>query len=713
MARQSSQSYQRTLRRYALAGNVKACRELLQQRLEAAPHDNEAREELERLEAGRPLLATENARQRKRREAADARDKMLQAIAKNPESELSTKSTASLLELKEIIDQSQQKIKRAAQKDSPALSAYRATLLSELRRRGLGRMRRVGVLAGSILGGLALLTGIGMLCYKRASDFEADLRTALKQNAWERVESISAVANTPFNRFLCSELEKTILDANRWMTHIENRRRWLDKHIVRIESGQGNVSDMRMSLRAEIERELSSMPADFNSLTTRWQKLCDKERAALEHQKSRLVHELVSPLSDLPVFKGAPEQDAELLTELRREARNRHRLFRDAPQSYQLAPSLAAPAQERLVYIRECLAEIEAYKDQLNRLSYQRTYKDYQETLHSFHPRHYTPAVELLKVCSKLPAEENVKSLMLDPEQKNDANETQAAVATLLDGGPTFTQAYPATQQQVNLMEELFAAPSLNVCLYEITNADGELCYSEQEPTLDAQKRVHVKRSDLDPAYQQGNRDICWDDASSVWKRTIDTRPLYKAVNIDKPSFFRDRNLPQLLTTVLNFRHRDCPALARAVIYHRLLMLIREHKTRTLTGISYSPTLRKHAASFLKLVRKHGIELRSGCWLSKSPQMTAAEQEFEAWFRANRGTDYVREIRQNFGPLIKVGVRFSGYINEQGQPVIFRNLHPDTAIWYLSESHGVIATRVDAAPEAPVPLSPIFTASRQ
>jgi hypothetical protein len=92
--------------------------------------------------------------------------------------------------------------------------------------------------------------------------------------------------------------------------------------------------------------------------------------------------------------------------------------------------------------------------------------------------------------------------------------------------------------------------------------------------------------------------------------------------------------------------------------------------------------------------------------------MTAAEQEFEAWFRANRGTDYVREIRQNFGPLIKVGVRFSGYINEQGQPVIFRNLHPDTAIWYLSESHGVIATRVDAAPEAPVPLSPIFTASR-
>ena len=302
MARQTSQTYERMLRRYALAGNVTACRELLQQRLVEAPDDTNAKEELERLEAGRPLLVTENARERKKREAADAHDALLKAIAKNPESELSTKSTETLIELKDLIELSLQKIKKVSQKDSPTLNAYRSTLLRELRRRGLGRMRRIGMLSGGILGGLALLTGIGMLCYKRASNFEGDLRTALRQNAWERVESICTVANTPFNRFLCPELEKTILDANRWMTHVDNRRRWLDKHIVRIESGQGTVFDMRLSLRAEIERELASMPADFCSLSTRWQNLCEKEKAALEHQKSRLVHELVSPLSPFSPF---------------------------------------------------------------------------------------------------------------------------------------------------------------------------------------------------------------------------------------------------------------------------------------------------------------------------------------------------------------------------------------------------------------------------
>lgn len=712
MARKNDQSYQRTLRRYAIAGNLKACRHLLLQRLEEKPDDEEAKNELQRLEDGLPLRATETAAQRKKREATEACETLLNIMDLYPEPSLSTRSTERLSDLRSRIQEALRKLKAAGQSESPALKAYNTSLQKELRRRGLGRVRRRGIRTGGILGAVALIAGIGMLYYKRAADLESDLRQSLQAKAWERAQNIASVADTPFNRLLCSELENTIHQANRWLTDMENRRKRLEKHISRIEAGHGSVSDMRLSLRAEIERELEAMPADFSSLTNRWNKLCEKEKAALEYQKSLLVRQLLTPLSPLPTYTGNPAEDTDALVVLRAEARGRLRLFRDAPKSYKLDASFTSSAEERLAFIRTCQAEIDAYKDLLQRLRHQRTYDRFRETLQNYTPRHYTPAIALMKIRDKLPAEENVRSLIQDPERKIDDNETKAAIDTLLKNGPTFTAAYPATQTQVHLMEDIFTAPSLQVCLYEITHADGRVCYTEQEPTIDASKRVHIRRSDLDPGFSTGNRDVYWDDAANVWKRTIDTRPLKKAINIDKPTFFRDRNLPALLTTVLNFRHRNCPALATAFIYHRLLQLISEHKHPLLTGISYSPTLRKHAASFKQLVEKHGIELRAGCWLGKSPQLSAAEQDFDNWFRTHSGADYTKEIKQNFGSLVKVGASFSGYINEKGQAAIFRNLAPDTAIWYLSTEGGIIATKAGEAPESPAIFSPVFTATR-
>ena len=712
MSGRRDQSQQRTLRRYALAGNMKAVRRILQQRLDENPEDTEAREELERLDKGQPLRILESAKKRRSREATEADTELNRILLKYPEDTLSTVDTEKLQCIRKFAEEKTAIIRLAGLRETGIQLQYISALVRECRRRGVGRLRRGSVWALGIVGGAALLVGIGLLCHKRAHSLEQELREALGGSSAEKVQNTLRVADTSINRLFCPNLEDSIQDANAWLADIGRRRRDVEKHIQRIEKGHGSISGMRLSLRAEIERTLAALPVDYRPLTQRWNKLCDRESAVLEQQKAELVHELLKPLPPMPAFTGNTEADAAALRRHRVALRVRVARYREAPASYKLSPELEAPMLKQLNRVKETLREVEELESLLTRLRHIRTYEQYRKTLQDIKPTHYTPAAELLKVIDLLPGEENVLSLMRDPKRQRDEQETAAAIETLLKNGPTFTKAYPATMEQTMLMEEVFKAPSLERLLIEATNADGSRCIIEKRPTVDNQFRAYLVRSDLDPEATTTNRNVCWEDARNVLLRTIDARPLVEELQLKKSDFFRDVNLSQLLTKALNFHHKYCPALAQALVYHRLLLLISKHPSPMMTGKLYSPTMRLHAASFQKVMARHPhLNLVSGCWLENSPHIDAAEKEFAAWFRHNRGADYQKEIRTEFGSLMKVGVKFCGYIDAQGEPLVFRNLEDKDTIWYLSEN-GLQASPLQEAAGNAVPLSPIFTAVR-
>lgn len=712
MAGKRDQSRQRTLRRYALAGNLKAVRRILLQQLEANPDDRESRDELERLDKGLPLRVCESAKQRRARKATEADAELRRIIQTYPESSLPSANTEKLLRLRRFLQESTSTLRQAAIQESPVVSQYRKALQRECRRRGVGRLRRFGMWGLLLVAVAALPTGIGVLCHKRAHDLERELSRELKSAHAEKVQNLILVADTSINRLFCPELEDDIRDANAWLAEIKRRKRELEKHIERIEKGNGTISGMRLSLRAEIERNLAVLPEDYRELELRWNKLCKRESSVLAQQKAALVHELSEPLPPMPEFTGICEQDSEALRNYRHSIQQRVARFKEAPASYKLSPKLVAPMQQQLSSVRVILSEIEAYEGLLSRLRHIRTYEQYRHALQGFSAPHYPPATQLLSICERLPEEENVRSLMRDPKRQSDEKETAAAIQTLLENGPTFTSAYPATWEQTSLMEEIFKAPSLERLLIEATNAEGQRCITESKPSVDAQFRVYLRRSDLDPAATASNRNVCWEDAHSVLLRTIDARPLLRELQLDKSNFFSTGNIPQLLTKVLNFEHRHCPALAQALVYHRLLLLVYKHPAPMLTGRLYSPTMRQHAASFSKLLAKHPeLELRSGCWLENSPHILAAEKDFSSWFHRHKGADYPREIRAQFGSLMQVGVKFCGYIDSSGEPRLFRKVEENSTIWYISEG-GLQATPLCEASGNATPLSPVFTAIR-
>lgn len=712
MARPKKQNWERELRRYALAGNLRAAERTLRHHLETNPNDESALAELQRLKNGEPLHATETTAQRKAREVTEACQALMNIMRAYPENILPTKTTARIRDLQNRIKSHTQVLKAAKAEEIPAVAAYRKLLADELRRRGIGRLRRssrwiaAGLLAAGLVGAAFIV------CQQRADKLCNDLNEALKATQMERVQTILKVADTGFNRALCSELEDSIRNANLWLTTTRTRQDWIEKHILRVESGATSVSGMRMSLRAEIERELQAMPTDCPGLEERWLRLCNREKAQLEYQKATITEALLSPLPDVPAFTGEPETDAAALAEQLKLIEQRQTLFDDTPKSYALSEDLLSLTNKRRDYITSCMKEIAGYRRLVEKFAKIRTYQHHRKLLEEYTPVHYTPAVQLMHIRTKLPQVENVKSLIQDPQRKIDDNEMKAAIVTLLDGGPTFTQAYPANRRQVHLMEDLFTAPSLHRQLLELSNEKGTICYTEEEPRIDHIRRVHFRRSDLDPNVTAQNKDVCWDDATSVWKITIDATPLVSTARLDKPTFFSERQLPELLTAVLNFERRQCPALAQACVYHKLLKLIKEHDHPLLTGINHSPSLRKHLSSFEQLVSRTGIELRPGCWLGKTQAQINAEIAFKRWFDQNRGADYCREIKQNFGALVRVGAAYCGYVNEKGQAAIFRELPAGTTIWYMTVE-GIVAGQTGSELEAPTIFSPIFTAEKQ
>ncbi|MBQ8478951.1 MAG: hypothetical protein IJ503_01040, partial [Akkermansia sp.] len=71
--------------------------------------------------------------------------------------------------------------------------------------------------------------------------------------------------------------------------------------------------------------------------------------------------------------------------------------------------------------------------------------------------------------------------------------------------------------------------------------------------------------------------------------------------------------------------------------------------------------------------------------------------------------DYAAEIKQNFGPLVRVGLQYCGYISTDGKAVLFRQLDADTPIWYMTDE-GFKSTPCNTVPQNACPFSPVFSA---
>ena len=631
-------------------------------------------------------------------------------ILQTPELQFSQLSGEQLVSHRKRVETLCSSFKDKSLSQAPALAGYRNALLREIRRRKSARLKKTLPKITLSLLVLGLLSGTTYLCRDRAEQLEQELSAALEEQRWERTKAVVQVVNTPFNRLLYPRLENTIFSANQWITSINNICTRLDRHIKHVEDGSIAISAMQLSHRAQIERDLRALPPELSPrYKSRWLQLINKEKQALDQQQQTLLSELQAPLPPFPELRNELEADKTMLSKQLSVMQERRRTFYYAIESYDLPVDLLHPLDNRINTLREFLIEVNSLISLRESLAHCRTYEQHFKNLHNFRAAKYEPAAALCRLAGQLPAEEQVKVFLNHTAERiTDPEQLEAALHTHLQGSATFTAQYPATTEQLHLMEDLFSAPTLYTPLFELIHENGEICYSENKPQMDEQRRLHFRRSSLDPRATLHNRQICWDDPTCVSMRLLSPRYLMEHLGIDRSDFFREKNVPELLGQVLNFSHKNCPALAQAFVYYRLLRLLDVHSYPLMSGVRYSPTMRKHAASFKKVALRHELPLRAGCWLGNTPAQQAAERDFRKWFNEHKGTDYSAEIRQNIAPLMKTGILYCGFIDEQGRTILFRSLKEDKAIWYMSK--GAFTTSPAGTPpeEADV-FSPVFT----
>ncbi len=709
MAGNRKHSWERTLRRYALAGNKKKAEQILRARLKSHPEDSFAVAELERLLADAPLRVTESPAQRQSRELNEMLSRAEHLISKYSEEALTSLKEEHLLKLHRELKELHHQLRRVRNNKHTAISEHLKLIKNELKRKSQKQHRNYLRKLAVPMGILAVFIGVISISYHKADTNEQELSAAISHNRYQQITAVAKAVDIPIYRLLHPQLNQTIREANQWIASTNIRVSKLTEVISKLEQSHGSISSMSLSQRAEIEQDLLKLPEDMRELSLRWQRLSDLEHEQLTRLRDEYVRELQQPLPPIPPATGNTQQDSAAIHEQLALLLEIRRKYRVAPASYNLDPDILRRVEEREAQLRSTLADISAYRRLNDEMPKVRTYQQHLRILNAFTPTQYPPALRITATTPLLPTEESVKNLLRDPARPNVPSEAQvhAAACTHMRGQGTFTVAYPASMAQVHLAEDLFTAPSLYRKIYEVSDGQGEVCYTESLPDVDATGRIRITRSDLDPAVTINNRDVRWEDTGRATSRVINAGILMQELKLDKADFFSSANIPRLLTTIVNFHHPECPALAQAFVYHRLLMLLDIHEHRFMTGVNYCPTMRRHASELSALMREHHLTMSCGLWINNSQRLKRAEAAFRQWFEQRRGTDYSAEIRKNFEPLLRTGITYCGYADENGTLKIFRELQPGSTIWYLT-ADGFISSQFGTALQDPLPFAPIF-----
>ncbi len=711
--RRKSKTPPNELRSLALAGRREDVRALLEVRLARAPQDAEAREELERLNQGLPLRAEESALTRRRREEREMQEELaaeLELYRRNPE--MPEEWTPQLLRRrrKRVASIRATLGERLPEAMAEEAAAYHATLTTRCARL-LSHKRRI-VLFGIVLP-LALVGAAALVNHQReqAGRAEEGLRNALKAQSLQLVDFSLSTADSGINRLMNGRLENLIREARTWQARVQRQEAEVSRALAELECGKTHISTLPLARRALLEQNLRSLPPAMETLRERWQSLCDKESQALAAQREEVRQRFLTPLPAMPVLSGNPAEDDAAVLAQQKEMQAQARDWEAAQQLFGFDPALGAPLRARLLALAQLRSDIAQLRRCLALLPSARSYAQYRERLKALCPKIYAPARHLREFAADLPDEDKLRGSMQRHGRELTPGMEEAARHALLSGGPSITPAFPASAQQLQLMEDLFTYSGLHKAFYELSAPTLGAFLVEERPQAQ-EGSVSFTPSPLTPGYSLDvPRRITWHNAQGVYMRRIDATPIVRACGLRREDFFRSANLPATLDALLHLEPAECPALARAFVFKRLLAVMRAHEWPMMLGLACAPTLRADARSFASLCHELGIPLEAGCWLRNDAETARAEELCTRWLRERRHRQYAQEIARNYGALVQVHPRYVGFVSADGHPQFFRQLPEHTLLWYLSAS-GLTTSPQNEALENPLPYSPLFIVAR-
>lgn len=707
MSRSSSKNHWRTLKRYALAGQTDAARDLLQLMLRENPEDKEAAAELARLKAGKALHITETPKERQQRLCQEAYQELHAVLGKYTPRSLSCLHTEELQSLNKDLQRHLRTLKEHNQAAPQGTNAYKKQLTIELKRRrkhnAKYRLRAFCILLALVLAA----GGVFLTLQHRAAHLAAQLDAAWHAADWEKTDALLETADTGINRLVYSDMERLVSEVKKWQHHTMLSAQEISRQFVLYENLDA-IADLSLQERSDFLRKVRALPAPFSKkLLTQWEELCRPEKEKLDKQRDAILAD-VSAATRLPALSGNPQQDLPLLKEAQKHIQQVTTTFAAAKEAFDLDPAIIRPALEALSQVEAHLSDLEKLARAGALLGTARSYDQHRQAVSDFTPTKHPTALAAQRTCIDMPGEEELHAEVRALRYKLPRHIPEHVLKAILEKGPSFCPAAPATSQQVHLMEDIFSSRTLRTKLFEVSQASEPTHYSEQYPSISEKNSVSFTISELDPAYRLGMPlRIERENPHSVWVRVLDPSPILKSTRISRDMFFLSANLPDLLGRITAIHDKDCPALAKAYVYHTLLELMHLHKTPEILGLRYAPTLREDIKSFRQLRTKYSLPLSATCWLSNDSASMAAELAYAKWFENHADRDYSAEMSKNLGQLLHVRPRYVGYVDEKRQPHLREQLQKDAALWYLSGKRW-ITTPAGKPLTNPAPFSPIF-----
>lgn len=707
MPRTAPKSQWQTLRRYLRAGNSDTARDLLERMVRRYPHDAEAAAELERMRAGHPLRIAETESERGSRQRQTAHAELLRLIAQTTRKRPAAIPSARLRRLHDTARAHLLTLQRLGEAPPEGSEAAVQAMEHELHRRRKRRMRALLYTLGA--GALILLPAAGGLLHmqSRAHRLSEELTAACKSGDWARSEQLLMAADTGIYRLLSSKIEPAIIRAKRWRASVLEQAQSLSRTLDGYES-RGKVTDAELAKRAEFLRQLRALPRPLAApLLARWEALCRPVQAELDAQKAAVASELTE-LPTMPELTLDAAQDAAMLEGVLRRLQQHVRLCRDAREAFGLETPASEASEQLAAQAKALLSEATQLLRLENRLSSALTFDAYRLSFADFAPSLYPPALAAAKAWANLPAAEETEAAVRAQIYGLPHPMPPAERQAILEGGPSFCQTHPATQAQVHLMEDAFTSRTLRTRLYEVTNPDGLTRYTENAPVVTPKGSVVFTVSELDPAHRPGPPErVEWRPAHSIWIRTLDPTPLMRAAGMERETFFAAASVPHLLGRITGVQAGDCPALAKAYLYHTLLELMRLHNSPGILGLRYSPTLQADAESFRQLVERCDLELTPTCWLERSGKAQQAEALYARWFADHAQRDYAAEMQRELAALLRRKPRYAGYADASGRPHYTLAAPAGSKLWYYTAA-GLNSGEVGAPLRDPAPYSPLF-----
>ncbi len=712
----------RQLRRYALEGNNERLEELLASMIAQDPTDHFAAEELERLHRGERLCILESSRERRERLH---REKVSRLI------ELCNDYTTRRREWVDLPSRQLREYRDLVSRAVPPqqASGFLRELDHLLNRRRSSLIRR-GVLAAAGLS-LALVIVLGVkVCNEQALALDENLRVALLNDDWTRVEQQLAEADS-FTLRLCSQQLRQRIDlAEKWQQQQRAEYARLRDRLVAWQNNPAELAALGEAYHRRYASELSKLAVPHSDLSRRWHELETSLRQEQYHRITRLGDQLRAPLPPLPAMTGDTQADTAAIAAHRRLIEQRRDAFRQAPPDYGFSPDIIehlSPREKQLDALEQDIAGLQRL---IRDLSQADNYRSYTSILKGYAPQAYGPALALVNGVRDLPHEGD----LLEHVRNSGVGVPHDILdKALRRGGSSFPAAVPATHEQTGLAEQIFVSVPLNRVFYRYRNAEGAtaLCEEKAVAIRDVRSYVDVRitRSVFDPNYKvDGENTFVWPYAESVTETVIDATPLLEAAGLERPLFYGG-NLPHMLESVINGEAPHCPPLARAYLYDLLRRITLGHSSREVSGLSFSPSMRADFRSFEKLCRECRLNFEDGMWLRESPRHTRLNEIFAAWFRLRQGRHYSREIADNFSEIADIRPHYAGFIGPDGQLILSPKqagkLPQGSRLWYLSRrsdnnraaagasgADGEPALSVGHCGEAlddPIPLSPVFT----